>query len=285
MLDFHKIMDYYQKEKHHKSKSRDEYAVNNLTSFFQGRDVYSLTRSDIRSYATYRLSQGVANSTVNRELRTFSSALNFYKLEHMLDFVNPVMGISLAIPDPIIRYATPCEAKALHSASKDYARTPHLPAFIRLAFNTGCRKNELFKLEIPRLDFRQRLIHLGSERTKSARRRFVPMNDDVIQTLDELIFWNKKHCPDSPYVFTGRDKQSHIVNLSKGFRGACQRAGIENFRIHDMRHTFASWLVQGGVSLYVVKDLLGHSSIAVTERYAHLSNEPLQKAVLELPTF
>ncbi|WP_038777289.1 site-specific integrase [Burkholderia pseudomallei] len=73
-----------------------------------------------------------------------------------------------------------------------------------------------------------------------------------------------------------------VGNLQKGFVAACARAGIENFRIHDLRHTFASWLVMEGVSLYVVKDLLGHSSITVTERYAHLSPDHGREAVQKL---
>ncbi|WP_236871637.1 tyrosine-type recombinase/integrase [Burkholderia pseudomallei] len=62
-----------------------------------------------------------------------------------------------------------------------------------------------------------------------------------------------------------------MTTIQKGFRAACWRAGIEDFCVHDLRHTFASWLVMAGVSLYVVKDRLGHSSITVTERYAHLA--------------
>ena len=285
MLQFLKVIDYYKREKTHKSIKRDLYAIDHLITFFNDKNVYSLNRADIRQYAAFRLSQGVTNGTVNRELRCFSSVLNFYKLEHMLDFVNPVMGLSLSIPDPIIRYITPREANTLYKASKDYAKTPHLPAFIALALNTGCRKTELYQLEWSRVDFNQRLIILGSQHTKASKRRFVPMNDRVMETMEILKHWTKSNCPQSQWVLTGRDKKSHVVTLTKGFRSACDRAGIENFRIHDMRHTFASWLVQSGESLYVVKELLGHSSIAVTERYAHLSNEPLHNAVLKLPSF
>ena len=73
-----------------------------------------------------------------------------------------------------------------------------------------------------------------------------------------------------------------VATLQKGFDAACKRCGIDDFRIHDLRHTFASWLVMDGVSLYLVKDLLGHSSVAVTKRYAHLSPDQGRVAVQQL---
>ncbi|WP_277399371.1 site-specific integrase [Burkholderia sp. Ac-20384] len=79
--------------------------------------------------------------------------------------------------------------------------------------------------------------------------------------------------------------EAPVLGLQKGFRAACERVGISDFRIHDLRHTFASWLVMSGVSLYVVRDLLGHSSIAVTERYAHLSPDQGRSAVQSLLPF
>jgi site-specific recombinase XerD len=73
-----------------------------------------------------------------------------------------------------------------------------------------------------------------------------------------------------------------IGSVKKGFAGACKRAGISDYVPHDLRHTFASWLVQKGVSLYEVRDILGHSSIKLTERYAHLAPENLVGAISKL---
>lgn len=73
-------------------------------------------------------------------------------------------------------------------------------------------------------------------------------------------------------------RKGHLFDLRKAFERACQEAGIDNFRIHDIRHTFASMAVMSGASLYDVQKLLGHQDIAMTQRYAHLSDEGLKKA-------
>lgn len=77
-------------------------------------------------------------------------------------------------------------------------------------------------------------------------------------------------------------KGKRIANPRKGFESACKRAGIENFYIHDLRHTCAAWLVSAGVPLTEVRDLLGHFTVIVTERYAHLAPENVRAAVARL---
>jgi integrase len=87
-----------------------------------------------------------------------------------------------------------------------------------------------------------------------------------------------KHCPDSDWVFAHRNGR-RIRFMQNGFQAACKRAKIADFRVHDLRHTFASSLVQGGVPSLEVAKLLGHSTIEMTERYAHVSPENLKAAV------
>ncbi|NIF80972.1 site-specific integrase [Paraburkholderia sp. Cy-641] len=109
----------------------------------------------------------------------------------------------------------------------------------------------------------------------------IPLNDAALSALRDQQRWVADHCPGSPWVF-GAKSGARITTLQKGFEAACKRSGIDDFRIHDLRHTFASWLVMDGVSLYVVRDLLGHSSVTVTERYAHLSPDQGRVAVQRL---
>ena len=152
-------------------------------------------------------------------------------------------------------------------------RAPHLAAFIRLALHTGCRKGELLGLEWDRVDLDADLIRLDPEHTKAGRRRTVPLNRDARAALLDRAEYHAAHCPDSPWVFTHPDGR-RILDIKRSFATACSKAGITDFRVHDLRHTCAAWLVQAGVPLAEVRDLLGHQSIQMTERYAHLDLAP-----------
>ncbi|MFC0693132.1 site-specific integrase [Paraburkholderia humisilvae] len=116
------------------------------------------------------------------------------------------------------------------------------------------------------------------EKTKNGKPRAIPLNDEAISALVDQREWVRRYAPRSRWVFAVASG-ARLTTIQKGFQSACLRAGIDNFRVHDLRHTFASWLVMAGVSLYVVKDLLGHSSIVVTERYAHLAPHVGRSAV------
>lgn len=278
MLKIKDVFEYYLSNTEHTSQGRDRSALLRLEPFFQSLAIDQLTRQDLRSYVAKRRDDGVTDSTINREFRSFRAALNFYIQEHGLTFFNPLSGFSLSESEPRIRYLTQNEAKRLIHAAKDHPE-PYLECFIRLALATGCRSGELLKLQWSRVDFEHRYIVLGRTDTKSKKRRFVPLSPDALETMRRLQSLSYGYA----FVFPSSTNTGHIQSLKKGFRGACDRAGIKDFRIHDLRHTFASWLVQSGVSLYVVKDLLGHSCITVTERYAHLHVDNLRAALNNLP--
>ena len=107
--------------------------------------------------------------------------------------------------------------------------------------------------------------------------RSVPLNRLAHSAILNRARYRAQHCPDSLWVFA-RPDGSRIGDIKNAFASACHRAGIHDFRMHDLRHTCAAWLVSGGVSLIEVRDLLGHSSVTMTERYAHLAPENLQRA-------
>jgi integrase len=154
------------------------------------------------------------------------------------------------------------------------ACNPHLKPIVETALHTGMRRGELLGLQWEQI--RNGFIYLTE--TKSAKSRQIPINDHVAGVFKNI---RQKHGLKSEYVFC--DSQGRrFFEVKSSFISACKRAGIENFRFHDLRHTFASQLVMNGVSLKAVQELLGHADIKMTMRYAHLSKAHLQDAVAVL---
>ena len=167
---------------------------------------------------------------------------------------------------------------------RGYERLPELGAFadhlkpmVLLALNTGLRRRELFELRWTSVNFDTNRITVTSDTAKSKRVRYIPMN---VTVRDSLTRW-REQAGRSALVFPGRDGR-HIDNVDSAWRGLLKMAALEDFRWHDLRHDFASGLVMAGVDLYRVKTLLGHASITMTERYAHLSPEHLDDTVERL---
>lgn len=277
-MTFDEVASFYVLTTSHRSKERDQYSLLRLLPFFKGRLIADIRRADVRAYIRQREAQGVTLATIGRELRFASAAVNLARIELEKDFGNPFQSLRLPKGENRVRWLTRDEAERLISAASLHARTPHLPCFIQLAINTGCRANELLGLEWSRVDISRRLVLLEARHTKTAKRRTIPLNDAAISALDELRLWQHNNYPGNPWVFPSRC-DGHIRDLTIGFQASCKRAGITDFTVHDLRHTCASWLVMAGADLYAVRDLLGHSSVTVTEKYAHLSPRQLVAAV------
>ncbi len=142
------------------------------------------------------------------------------------------------------------------------------------ALNTGMRKSEILNLRWFDVDFQLGQITLRD--TKNGRERYIPMNRTLTKTLEK-----NKIKAQSEYVFTKKDG-SPFKDIRKPFFKAIRKAGVGEFRFQDLRHTFASQLVMNGVDLVTVKELLGHRSIDMTMRYAHLSQDHKKRAVERL---
>lgn len=151
------------------------------------------------------------------------------------------------------------------------------PSYLRpilvTALNTGMRRGEIFNLKWDKVDFTKRTITVTN--TKSGKNRIIPINDLLLQ---ELILQRKANGK-CPFVFPNPDTKRPFTDIKKGFKYACERAGIKDLRFHDLRHTFASRLIQVGVDLITVRDLLGHFSVRVTQRYTHSNQDQKTQAV------
>ncbi len=253
--------------------SNKRYLIAQLVEAFGPIPLSALTVRLVETYQSRLLAAGKAPATVNRRLAT---------LKHMVhkavewDLVGEEVYHRLRRVRPLpeqnrrLRYLTPEECQRLVEACD-----AHLRPIVLVALHTGMRKGEILSLEWERhIDLRQRLILL--DRTKSGRRREIPMNSVVYETLQAI-----PRRLDSPYVFT--DAQGRrFRDIKRSFRSACRRAGIRDFRFHDLRHTFASHLVMAGADLRTVQELLGHQSLTMTLRYAHLSPGHKRQAVAHL---
>lgn len=251
-------------------------SIKRLRPMFAGRDMGKLKRADISAFILKRKGDGVAPATINRDLDVLSAAINYAVRRWDWAIPNPVAGMSLKQPQGRLRWLKRSEVEYLIQLAEQEPKAPHLGDFIRLAVNTGCRRGELLGLEWGRVDFETGKIRL--EITKSGSRRFVPMTKEARQALEGRARFCAEFCPGSPWVFSHKNGE-RIREVRHGFVSVCKRAGIEDFRIHDLRHTCASWLVGEGVPLSVVQQMLGHASIQMTERYVHLAPENLQAAV------
>ena len=143
----------------------------------------------------------------------------------------------------------------------------HMQPIVRFALATGCRASEIFGLEWNRVDLERKVAWLDHGATKSGEGRGIPLNIDAIAALRTTLGQHPRWC----FTFAGKC----IRKSSTAWGRARRRAGIEDFRFHDLRHTWASWHVQSGTSLPELMELGGWKSYEMVLRYAHLAPEKL----------
>ena len=153
--------------------------------------------------------------------------------------------------------------------------TAHLKPILIVALNTGMSLGEILSLKWSQFDFDKNLIRV--EKTKSGNVRYINMNTILKEELSKIRADGQK----IEFVFTNLKTGSPFSTVKTGFKAACKRANIKDLRFHDLRHTFASRLVERGIDLITIKDLLGHSSVTITERYTH-PNQSIKKEAVEL---
>lgn len=167
------------------------------------------------------------------------------------------------------------------------------PAYLRrlciLALNTGMRRGEMFKLRWENVSIQRAELIVAAATSKGNKTRHVALNATAVAVLQELAAERDTAAREAkaagepvklaPFVFVNADTDRPFVTLKKSWAVMVERAQLNDFTFHDQRHDFASRLVQAGVNLYEVRDLLGHSSITLTERYAHLAPHQKRAAV------
>jgi len=215
-----------------------------------------------------------SNSTVNRYMtalgNVFTVAMNEWEwLEE-----NPMRKIS-KLPEPRgrVRFLDDAERERLLEACKASA-SPYLHTLVVLALSTGARQGELLNLRWCDVDWQRRVITLHD--TKNKERRLLPLAHYALQLMEEH---NKVRNIASDLVFPSPSNPIRPWNSRPSWLSALQKANIENFRFHDLRHSCASYLAMNGASLAEIAEVLGHKTLAMVRRYAHLSEAHTAKVV------
>ena len=272
-MQVNKILDFYFKNGLFQSKHTYKDKMNHLQWFYQFDQI---TIEHVHDYCTQRAILGVKNSTINRELHVIRSAFNYYlKHKHDANFKNVFNGFRLFEDDFIPRFLSASECTQLLSSAKKYSNFM-LHDYILLLLNTGCRSGELLTLTWDNVFIDDKYFIVRNSLSKNKKTVYKPLNDVSIYALFRL----KNH---KKYVFYNEKTDTHIKTFHKGFKCAVNRSEIGSVRIHDLRHTFASFLIKQGVPIYHVSQLLGHSDTRITQRYAHLAPENLHDCLNVLP--
>jgi integrase len=260
----------------------DENSLLNLKPFFRNRYLSSIGAEMAESYKAQRLAMAKKNvaqgqpkrkispATVNRELALlktiFSKAVEWGRIP-----ANPLVKVKKFREDNIKeRILTPEETGRLIGAAK-----ARLRPILTIALNTGMRRNEILSLRWQDVNFAANYIQIEPARAKSGKGRKVPINDLVISTLRAMP---KRHA----LVFYNPETRASVQDVKGSFKSACRRAGIKGLRLHDLRHTAATRMIEAGVDIATVSKILGHASIQMTMRYCHPTPENMRRAVDKL---
>lgn len=209
----------------------------------------------------------VSASTANRYMAVFGHMLGVCVKEWQWLEDSPMTKIRrLNEPAGIVRYLDKkTELPALLKACRE-SGNPHLYGAVLLALSTGARKNEILTLRWRNVDFDRGQFFV--EHTKNRERRALPLTGPALAWMQERARVRYLH---SDYVFC-QTTQDKPVDIDRDFARARDAANIKNFRFHDLRHTAASFLAMNGASTAEIAAVLGHKTLSMVKRYAHLSD-------------
>lgn len=287
-----------------KSWKTTTYALNTELYSLENVKVGSLTVDLIEKRREEMKSRGNKATTILRREGVLRAALNWGVRRKLLS-CNPLAElerIKVLDAKEIVRYLTEEEEQRLYTAlhkrdqqirkgRESYAKwlkdrgrdaplkqgsyVDYLEPMIILSLKTGIRRGAMFHLEWRDVDFDNRVITVRAEICKNGKMRRIPLSETAYNTL---LKW-REQCSSEGIIFPSPQTGKELDNVSTSWGNLMKAAKIENFRWHDMRHTFASRLVMAGVDLNTVRELMGHGDLKMTLRYAHLSPSIKSRAI------
>jgi integrase len=251
------------REKSHKATANaDVNALRWLDPFLGGKDLATVSRTTLDRITDAKLARGCSNATVNRMLALVRAILR--KCANDWEWLDRAPQVRmLHVPTRRIRFLTHDEARRLLTELPE-----HLADMAAFSLATGLRAANVTGLQWKQVDLPRQLAWVHPDQAKARRAIAVPLNAEAMTLVQKQI---GKH---PTYVFSFRGKLIKQVS-TKAWYQALERAGIEDFRWHDLRHCWASWHVQSGTPLFALQELGGWESPEMVRRYAHLAADHL----------
>lgn len=260
-------------ETNKKDFKRDESKVNVILKYFGEKTLVSkITPKRIEDFKS-SLAEKYSNAYVNRYLACLKTIFNI-GLKNELITTTPMKAVKMMKEDNHkIRYLTADEETRLFAELPD-----HLKPIVICALQTGLRRSNILQLRWELVDLDFRFIEILAQQNKGHKIIKIPISDKLLEVFESLPRI-------SEYVFANPETGLPYKDISEGFTNACKRAKIENFRFHDLRHTVATRLVEKGIDLRVVQEIMAHSTIVTTQRYMHPTPKRKLEAILVLNSY
>lgn len=260
-----------------KTFKNDYLLIRRLKAYFGDRPLKSLNADVVEDYLTQRRKSGhlkypgkpLSNMTLNGELRILKSILNRAVLNNLLE-KNPIQRVRGFKDVSRDRTLTQEEYEALLGRC-----SPRLAGIVQLAYWTGMRRGEILGLRWDQVDFKNKVITLEANDTKTQEKREIPLTEELIGIIQRT-----PRTLGNPHVFTHKGKR--IKNIKTAFWNAVRAAGIKDFRFHDLRHCAVTNLRKAGVSDSVIMSISGHKTYAMFKRYNRIDREDRLEALNRL---
>ncbi|MGB7207371.1 MAG: tyrosine-type recombinase/integrase [Pyrinomonadaceae bacterium] len=250
-----------------------------LVTAFRGKNLRQITPPMIEEFKQEQLKTPTKNGqrrspvTVNRFLSVLSKIFSLASDADIVDN-NPCRRVKkFRLNNQRVRVLSSEEEIELMSALGNNELVKQIVIF---ALNTGFRRGEIFDLKWFDVDFSRGLIQIRE--SKANRKRVVPMNETIRTLLNGLV-------RSSEYVFPSPKTGVRLNQIKRSFRRAIEKAGLEDFRFHDLRHTAATRMADVGADAFTLMKILGHSDIRMTARYTHATDAALRRAVANIDVF
>ncbi len=257
-----------------RSHKNDAQIVARLKAYFGDRPLESLTPDLVEAYLVQRRKEGhklrpgkaITGATLNRDIACLKTLVKRALLNRQIDR-NPIEGIT--------RFKEQSRERTL--AAEEYQAllancSRHLRPIVQLAYSTGMRCGEILGLRWEQVDFKAGVIALEAADTKTQEKREVPLSEGLVDTLQRI-----PKTLGSPYAFTFKGKP--IGTIKTAFKKACFRAGIEDFRFHDLRHCAITNFRKAGVPDNVTMSISGHKTYAVFRKYDRVDRKDRKMAL------